>query len=55
MSPRRVHYIRGDAADLEVEINRYTRLLAENPLDVAFVGFGENGHIAFNDPRLSRP
>ncbi|MGC2660399.1 MAG: 6-phosphogluconolactonase [Bryobacteraceae bacterium] len=53
VSPRRVHYIRGDAADLEVEINRYTRLLAENPLDVAFVGFGENGHIAFNDPGLA--
>jgi glucosamine-6-phosphate deaminase len=26
------------------------RLLAERPVDVAFVGIGENGHLAFNDP-----
>lgn len=25
-------------------------LLAERPVDVAFVGIGENGHLAFNDP-----
>ena len=26
------------------------RKLAEQPIDVAFVGIGENGHLAFNDP-----
>jgi glucosamine-6-phosphate deaminase len=26
------------------------RLLASAPIDVAFVGIGENGHLAFNDP-----
>jgi glucosamine-6-phosphate deaminase len=26
------------------------RLLAERPVDLAFVGIGENGHLAFNDP-----
>jgi glucosamine-6-phosphate deaminase len=26
------------------------RELAERPVDVAFVGIGENGHLAFNDP-----
>jgi len=26
------------------------RLLEEAPVDVAFVGIGENGHLAFNDP-----
>ena len=26
------------------------RALAERPADVAFVGIGENGHLAFNDP-----
>jgi glucosamine-6-phosphate deaminase len=26
------------------------RLLQEAPVDVAFVGIGENGHLAFNDP-----
>jgi glucosamine-6-phosphate deaminase len=26
------------------------RAIAEAPIDVAFVGIGENGHLAFNDP-----
>jgi glucosamine-6-phosphate deaminase len=26
------------------------RAIAESPIDVAFVGIGENGHLAFNDP-----
>jgi glucosamine-6-phosphate deaminase len=26
------------------------RLVMENPIDVAFIGIGENGHLAFNDP-----
>ena len=26
------------------------RLIAAAPVDVAFVGIGENGHLAFNDP-----
>lgn len=46
----RVNYLEGDAADLGAEISRYTRLLLAAPIDLAFVGFGENGHIAFNDP-----
>jgi glucosamine-6-phosphate deaminase len=25
-------------------------ILREHPIDVAFVGIGENGHLAFNDP-----
>jgi glucosamine-6-phosphate deaminase len=44
------HYICGDAPDAEAEIARYSTLLAAAPIDCAFVGFGENGHIAFNDP-----
>jgi glucosamine-6-phosphate deaminase len=51
--PRVIHYIEGDARDLHAEIARYTRLLAEAPIDIAFVGFGENGHIAFNDPPVA--
>ena len=45
-----MHYIEGDAADLAQEIERYSQLLNAAPIDVAFVGFGENGHVAFNDP-----
>ncbi len=49
----RVNYIEGDAADPDAEILRYTELLQSGPIDVAFVGFGENGHIAFNDPHTA--
>lgn len=51
--PAAMHYIEGDAEDIQAEIQRYTRLLHEGPLDMAFVGFGENGHIAFNDPPIA--
>jgi glucosamine-6-phosphate deaminase len=44
------NYICGDAQDIAAEIARYSALLAAAPIDCAFVGFGENGHIAFNDP-----
>jgi glucosamine-6-phosphate deaminase len=46
---RAFHYIEGDAPP-EAERRRLGALLAERPVDVAFVGIGENGHIAFNDP-----
>ena len=49
----RVNYIEGDAPDPEMEMRRYTRLLLAGPIDLAFVGFGENGHIAFNDPPVA--
>ena len=29
---------------------RFGRLIEDHPIDVAFVGIGENGHLAFNDP-----
>ena len=48
-----VHYLEADAADLDREIERYSRLLGEAAIDLAFVGFGENGHIAFNDPPVA--
>lgn len=51
--PGATHYLEGDAADLDAEMKRYTRLLEERPINVAFVGFGENGHIAFNDPPVA--
>ena len=48
--PAKMFYLEGDTSDLDTEIRRYTDLLMEAPVDLAFVGFGENGHIAFNDP-----
>ena len=44
------HFVEGDAADPQAECRRVGALLAEQPVDVAFVGIGENGHLAFNDP-----
>src|SRR5262249_21486087 len=44
------HLIEGDAPDLAGELARLGRLLAANPIDVAFLGLGENAHVAFNDP-----
>jgi glucosamine-6-phosphate deaminase len=43
----------GDAADLDAEVERYSKLLTAAPIQLAFVGFGENGHIAFNDPPVA--
>lgn len=45
-----MHYIRADSPDPNAEIHRYSALLEAAPIVIAFVGFGENGHIAFNDP-----
>lgn len=43
------HFLDGEG-DAEVECLRADRLIQETPVDVAFVGIGENGHLAFNDP-----
>lgn len=51
--PWRTHYLHGDAVDLDAEMRSYADLLNAAPIDVAFVGFGENGHIAFNDPPVA--
>jgi glucosamine-6-phosphate deaminase len=48
--PRVFHFLAGDAADPAAECRRVGSLLARAPVDVAFVGIGENGHLAFNDP-----
>jgi len=48
--PGTVHLIQGDAPDPQIECQRLNRLIASHQVDVAFVGIGENGHLAFNDP-----
>lgn len=40
-------------ADPKEEAARYSKLLAENPVDIVCMGIGENGHIAFNDPGVA--
>jgi glucosamine-6-phosphate deaminase len=46
---RAFHFLDGQQ-DLQSECRRVGGLLKEHPIDVAFVGIGENGHLAFNDP-----
>ncbi|WP_320129521.1 6-phosphogluconolactonase [uncultured Sphaerochaeta sp.] len=44
------HEIEADAKDLLGEVKRLNDLLSDKVVDVIFLGIGENGHIAFNDP-----
>lgn len=48
--PGAFHFIDGEAADPSEECRRLGGLISEREVDVAFVGIGENGHLAFNDP-----
>jgi glucosamine-6-phosphate deaminase len=48
--PGTVHLIRGEASDPLVECQRLNRIIGEHEIDASFVGIGENGHLAFNDP-----
>ena len=50
VKPRVFHFLAGDAPDAAGECRRVGALVARAPVDVAFVGIGENGHLAFNDP-----
>ena len=43
------HYINAEQ-DPNAECERLTQLISKATIDVAFVGIGENGHLAFNDP-----
>ncbi len=45
-----VHFVDGDAEDPQAECDRLGGIIAGHPIDVALVGIGENGHLAFNDP-----
>src|SRR6516164_5422659 len=43
------HFLDGEKDPAEV-IRETNRAISAAPIDVAFVGIGENGHLAFNDP-----
>jgi len=44
------HFLDGDVPDPVQVAERIGAKLVAAPIDVAFVGIGENGHLAFNDP-----
>jgi glucosamine-6-phosphate deaminase len=49
-SLKSVNLIEGDATDPKEECERIGKIILQHPVDVALVGIGENGHLAFNDP-----
>ena len=53
VQPKTVYYLEGDAEDIDAEVARYEALLKNHEIDVACIGIGENGHIAFNDPPVA--
>jgi glucosamine-6-phosphate deaminase len=55
VQPGRVELLDGGAAanDPDAECDRYGRLLSDGGLDLALIGVGENGHLAFNDPHVA--
>lgn len=51
--PGRVERLDGSNPDPDAECARYGRLLADGGIDLALIGIGENGHLAFNDPHVA--
>lgn len=51
--PQVFHYIEGDTLQPLAECKRYSQLLQAQPIDLCLLGIGDNGHLAFNDPRVT--
>ncbi|MBN1559923.1 glucosamine-6-phosphate deaminase [candidate division KSB1 bacterium] len=51
--PGRAYFLQGDADDVDAEVRRYESLLGQYNIDIACIGIGENGHLAFNDPPVA--
>jgi len=48
--PLKAAYLINGEVNVEGECERLGKLITNHPIDVALVGIGENGHLAFNDP-----
>lgn len=53
VSPKKVYFLAGDSDDVEKVMEDYSAKLRKYPIDIACIGIGENGHIAFNDPPIA--
>ena len=49
VSLKKFYFVDGEADPLQ-ECQRLDDLISAHPIDVAFIGIGENAHLAFNDP-----
>jgi glucosamine-6-phosphate deaminase len=47
---RDFHWIDGLTKNPQAECERLSQLVQAQPIDLALIGIGENGHLAFNDP-----
>lgn len=47
------NYLAGDPIEPIAECDRYYQLLSAQSIDLCFLGIGETGHIAFNDPEVA--
>lgn len=47
--PKAYFFVNGEG-DVEENLRQLTKEVRRAPIDVALIGIGENGHIAFNDP-----
>jgi glucosamine-6-phosphate deaminase len=50
---RKFNYLAGDTLEPIAECDRYYQLLSAQSIDLCFLGIGETGHIAFNDPEVA--
>lgn len=48
--PFKASYVPNGLNEEAAEIERYEKILEENPVDLQLLGIGQNGHIAFNEP-----
>ena len=53
ISPKEFYPINTEGKSLEKAMEYYTQLLVHHPVDIACIGIGENGHLAFNDPGVA--
>lgn len=53
VQPRIFYYIQGDAPQPLKECERYSNLLQQQSIDLCMLGIGDNGHLAFNEPRVA--
>ena len=47
---RSAHLISGNEGDAAATCQSLAEVIQRHPIDVALIGIGENGHLAFNDP-----
>ncbi len=50
---KELHYLLCPVDEAEEKCAQYAALLQKYPIDLIFLGFGENGHMAFNDPAVA--